>query len=185
MDQFLFARRFLAAPGRVGSLLPSSRRLARQVAAEVPWQRCTAVAEFGPGTGRITEAVLQRLPAGCRLLLFEADPDFRTLLRRRYPGVPVYDDAAHLRQALAEQGLPGLDLVVSGIPFAVLPAGARQGILAQVGECLAPGGLFLAYQYTPNLYLYARPHFRQVQCRLVLWNLPPALVLRCSNGPPS
>lgn len=181
MEPLLFARRFLAAPARVGSLFPSSRRLARHVAAALPLAGGGAVAEFGPGTGRITAELLRRLPAGARLLLFEADPGFRQHLRRRYPGLPLYADAAQLRQALAQEGLPGLQAVVSGIPFAVLPAPARTAILSQVRECLAPGGVFLAYQYTPNLALYARPYFRRVRWHLVPWNLPPAVLITCRN----
>lgn len=179
MDQLLFMRRFLSSPARVGSLFPSSRRLARRVAAALPAEGCSALAEFGPGTGRITEEMLRRLPAGSRLLLFEADPGFRRHLGQRFPGLPVYADARHLRVALAEQGLRQIPAVVSGIPFAVLPADARTEILSQVRDCLAPGGVFVAYQYTPNLYLHARQYFARIELQMVFWNLPPAVILRC------
>lgn len=184
MDQLLFFRRFLRAPGRVGSLLPSSRRLAARVVAAVPWERCPVVAELGSGTGAITQLIWERLPPGSRLLLFEADPDFRRLLAHRFPGVPIYPDAAHLDRALAEQGLPAVAAVISGLPFATLPPPVRTAILDQVAACLAPGGVLVAYQYAPVLWWLARSRFARVQVGLEPWNLPPAFVIRCQKAGP-
>lgn len=179
LDRLLFLKRFVSAPGRVGSPLPSSVRLAERVAADLPWEQCHAVAEFGSGTGRVTEALVRRSPPGCSLLLFEADPGFRSHLRRRYPALPVYPDACQLGPALAERGLDEVSAVVSGIPFTVMEPGVREEILAQVRDHLAPDGLFLAYQFTPSLCVHARRLFGEVRVRWMPWNLPPMLLIEC------
>ncbi len=48
------------------------------------------VVEFGPGTGRFTEAILARGVPPANLTLFELDDEFAAHLRARFPGVTVH-----------------------------------------------------------------------------------------------
>ena len=53
------------------------------------------VVELGPGTGPVTQALLQRGLAPERLILVEYDPAFCRLLERRFPGVRVIQGDAY------------------------------------------------------------------------------------------
>lgn len=81
----LFLRQLLTNPRQVSAIAPSSPRLARAMA-EGLGPRSGRVVEFGPGTGRLTEAILAAGVAPRDLTLFEMSEDFVTHLRRRFPG---------------------------------------------------------------------------------------------------
>ena len=56
----LFFRQWLRSPKSMGSVIPSSRVLARAVAREVAWQPGQYVVELGGGTGAITQGLIER-----------------------------------------------------------------------------------------------------------------------------
>src|SRR5918996_452292 len=53
----LFFRQWLRSPKSMGSIIPSSRALARAIAAQVAWQPGQVVVELGAGTGAISQAL--------------------------------------------------------------------------------------------------------------------------------
>ena len=53
------------------------------------------VIELGPGTGPVTEALIQRGIPQDRLILIEFDPDFCRLLSRRYPRATIVEGDAY------------------------------------------------------------------------------------------
>lgn len=181
MEQLLFLRRFLAAPLQVGSITPSSRWLVERMLDPVPWERCQVIAELGAGTGRITAELVLRARPGTRLLVFERDPVFRRGVAGRFPQVKVYRNARALPAAVATQRLGHVDAVLSGLPFTLLPPAQRERILDGVLRSLAPGGLFIAFQYSPHLWLPLRRRFRTVRLSFVWRNLPPAVVYVCEK----
>lgn len=179
MERAAFLRKWLERPREVGSITPSSPQLARAMAEWVPWEQIRTLVELGAGTGAVTAELLERLPAGSRLLAFERMPEFRELLRERYPQLEVYAEARLLSQVLREGGGLKADAVVSGIPFALLTAEQRGVLLDEIEGALAPGGCLIAFQYTPMLWPLLRSRFASVDVRLVAANLPPALIYRC------
>ncbi len=62
------------------------------------------VIELGPGTGPVTQALIESGIARERLFLIEYSADFARLLRQRYPGVHVIEgDAYAIRMTLADR----------------------------------------------------------------------------------
>ena len=57
-DGFRFFLHWLRRPGKVGAVVPSGPALAAALAAEVDTAAPGAVVELGPGTGRVTRALL-------------------------------------------------------------------------------------------------------------------------------
>src|SRR4029077_11664514 len=53
-DGLLFARNFFRPPRMLGSIIPSSRFLIRQLLQPVDWQAARVIVEYGPGVGNIT-----------------------------------------------------------------------------------------------------------------------------------
>lgn len=179
MDRAAFLRMWLRRPVEVGSLTPSSPHLARTIAGWVPWERTRTLVELGAGTGAVTAELIRPLTPATRFLAFERLPEFRAVLQERYPTLEVHPEARHLSRVLQSTGAGMADVIVSGIPFALLTADQRQALLDEIDRSLVPGGCLIAFQYAPQMLPELRRRFQSVELRLVLANLPPAMVYRC------
>ena len=59
-DQFLFVKSLLQNPVEIGQVIPSSRFLAGRMVSKLNLKQARVVVEFGPGTGSVTRAILDR-----------------------------------------------------------------------------------------------------------------------------
>ena len=85
----------------MGAVMPSGRVLARTMAQYVDIDSDGPVVELGPGTGAITNALIEHGVDQKRLVLVEYNPGFCALLRDRYPQAKVVQgDAYTLRDSL-------------------------------------------------------------------------------------
>ena len=84
-DEMQFIRTWIGKPLSTGAVMPSSKALARTMARYVNPAATGPVIELGPGTGPVTEAMVERGVDPARLILVEFNPDFCRLLRTRYP----------------------------------------------------------------------------------------------------
>jgi phosphatidylethanolamine/phosphatidyl-N-methylethanolamine N-methyltransferase len=181
-DLALFRRRLLQNPRQVSAIAPSSRTLARAMTLGLG-PNSGRVVEFGPGTGRFTEAALARgVPPG-NLTLFELDGEFVEYLRARFPGVTVHQAPAQEAVNLIE---PGVQVVISGLPLLSMPDEVRHGIVKAGFDVLAPRGRFVQFTYGARPPL---PPETIAALGLVVnkghkvWaNLPPARVYRFRRG---
>jgi phosphatidylethanolamine/phosphatidyl-N-methylethanolamine N-methyltransferase len=174
---WLFVREMLSQPANVGSIWPSSRRLAKNVASRVPCRGDGLVVELGGGTGAVTQALLQQGVAPGRLTVVESSSVFVRHLRARFPGVTILQgDAARLGELLPRDSC--IDAIVSSLPLRSLPAREASAIVAQWGALVGEGGIVIQFTYalrdTGNLSL---PGFLQRANDIVWANCPPARVL--------
>ncbi|MDI3256457.1 MAG: rRNA adenine N-6-methyltransferase family protein [Kyrpidia sp.] len=179
--RLFFLQRFLANPRLIGSVAPSSRFLCEQMMRCVPWEQTDRVVELGAGIGVMTRDIFRRKHPDARVLVFEKDPELRRHLAGRYPEQFLFREAAELARVVEQQGLYPVDAIVSGLPFAVFPAEARDCILDQVWEVLRPGGVFVTFQYSLQLKRHLQQRFRTLSIEFTPWNLPPAFVYRCEK----
>jgi phosphatidylethanolamine/phosphatidyl-N-methylethanolamine N-methyltransferase len=177
-DVILFTRRLLNNPRRVSAVAPSSRALARAMVEGIG-PATGRVVEFGPGTGRFTEALLKAGVLPRNLTLFELDPAFVPHLRARFPGVEVRLAGA---DTAADHVKPGVGAVVSGLPLLSMPDAVRAAILTAAFDILAPGAPFVQFTYGPRAPVpeatLSRLGLKAVGGRKVWANLPPARVYR-------
>ena len=175
-DLTLFVRQVLLRPQQVGAIAPSSARLAAAMAARLS-PATGPVIEFGAGTGRITQAILDRGVRPQDLTLFEMNPDFAAALRARFPGVTVHQTMAQDATRLCQ---PGAGAVVSGLPLLAMKPEVRQEILAAAFAILRAGGTYTQFTYGPkppvDATLQAALGLRAEKGRAVWFNLPPARV---------
>src|SRR5207247_5853713 len=80
-DEVHFIRSWLEKPLATGAVTPSGRFLARAMARYVRTEIPGPVIELGPGTGPVTEALVEQGVEPSRLLLVEFNPTFCQLLR--------------------------------------------------------------------------------------------------------
>jgi hypothetical protein len=67
-SNLLFVRNFFCHPRMLGSIIPSSRFLIRQLLAPVEWSRARVIVEYGPGVGVITREILRRMRSDATLI---------------------------------------------------------------------------------------------------------------------
>lgn len=180
-DFMVFLRRFIEEPGRVGSIAPSSRFLCRRMLKKVNWSTADVIVELGPGTGAFTRAIYGKKRPDAHYLLVERDPQFRAMLHARFPGVVIREEAVNLHHYINELGVDHADVIISGLPFANFPEELRASILNEVQTVLAPGGLFITFQYSLQLQSELEARFRRVDVDFTPLNIPPAFIYTCRN----
>jgi phospholipid N-methyltransferase len=188
LEAWQFFRHFLRHRGQTGAIAPSSVFLARRMSAAVGAHRAGAIVEIGPGTGAFTRELHRQRHPEATLILIEKNPDFAAWLRERFPELPVVQDCAtRAREHLDRLEIPHVDAVVSGLPWAAMPASLQDDLLGAIREILAPGGIFATFAYFGPHWLPAGARFRQrlqqhfpklETSPVELRNLPPAFVYR-------
>lgn len=182
-EGLLFFRQLLTNPKEISAIAPSSRWLGRAMARDLGPQ-IGRVVEFGPGTGRLTEAILAGGVAPRDLTLFEMNGDFVAHLQRRFPGVTLHHTGAQTAPMLV-QGQVGA--VISGLPLLSMPQSIRESIVKAASDILAPDGIFVQFTYGPRPPvsddLIARLGLVVDTGRKVWLNLPPATVYTFRKKP--
>lgn len=175
----LFFARWLAAPHKVGALIPASRYLARAMAEQIV-PESGLVIELGAGTGSVTRALIAAgLP--CEdLIVVERDPAFCRMLRTAFPSVAVLcGDAAELRALLAPLRLGYAAAIVSSLPLLSMPGLMRQRIVEECFALLPANGLLIQYTYGAFSPLRRRKSGLKGEIAERVWrNFPPAAVWR-------
>jgi phosphatidylethanolamine/phosphatidyl-N-methylethanolamine N-methyltransferase len=177
-DEMQFIRSWIEKPLSTGAVMPSSKALARTMARYVDVAATGPVIELGPGTGPVTQALVQHGVDPARLILVEFNPDFCRLLRTRYPGATVVQgDAYRLRRLLGSVLREPAAAVVSGLPLLTKPLRTRLRLMADAMGLLAPGAPFVQFTYAmvPPIPT-ALSGIKAVASELIWLNLPPARV---------
>jgi phosphatidylethanolamine/phosphatidyl-N-methylethanolamine N-methyltransferase len=158
-DSARFLKTLVAAPRLTGAVAPSGRALARAMAAAIGSPSQGLVVELGPGTGPVTQALIETRVSPERLVLVEYDPGFcRTLAS--FAGQPI---AA----------------VVSSLPLLNQPPPRRTKLIADAFALMGPSGVFVQFTYglqSPVPREACANRYSAIRSRPILRNLPPAFV---------
>ena len=169
-----FLRGLISNPRGVSAPTPSSPTLARAIAAQVDIARDGLVIELGPGTGVVTQALLERGVAPHRLIAIEQEPCFARLLRNRFPKISVRQGDALLFESQLPYDAP-IAAIVSGVPLLQLPMTARRSLLRRALGCQDSGGVFVQLSYSWRPPVPPEPGTRVT--KTTVWrNFPPAHV---------
>lgn len=172
-----FLRGLIARPRNVGAVAPSSPALARAIAAQIEPQTQGPVLELGPGTGVITEALIERGISPGRITAIEYDADFVQHIAARFPDVRVIEgDAFDLDATLGSGSGEKLAAVISGLPLLNHPMARRRALIANALARLAPGAPFVQFSYGWKPPVPADARTSVTHADFVLANLPPAHV---------
>ena len=178
----LFALNFFRHPLMLGSIVPSSRFLIRQLLKPVDWSQARVIVEYGPGVGVITAEVLRRMRPDALMIAIETNPDFVSYLRDSIKDERlrvVEGSAESVDEILRRYGQSNASYVISGIPFSTIPAPVRERILLKTCEVLKPGGSFLVYQFSSRVLEDLQRIFRYVQRQFEPLNVLPAHLFFC------
>ena len=177
-DEARFLRSWLDHPLTAGAIAPSGPALARAMAAAVDPQSVGPVIELGPGTGPVTEALIERGVAEERLILVEFDPNFCALLAARFPRARIVNgDAYGLSRTLREILLTPAAAIVSSLPLLTRPERDRVRLLEQAFGLLAQGAPFIQFTYGLGSPVPRSLKGLDAQVLPPVWlNIPPARV---------
>ncbi len=194
-----------------GSILPSSRNLARALVAQMQQTAGPRrILEVGPGSGAVTAEILGNLRPDDRLDIVEINENFVALLRRRFADEPLFrqhTEQVNLRHAPLQDwpGTGGYDFLISGLPLNNFPLALVREIFVSYQRLLKPAGVLSYFEYlwirtlkTPFVSRRTRRHLHvlgrflgrrirayQFAQQRVLCNVPPAVArhLRFTSAP--
>ncbi len=159
-DRVAFVTQFRQRFETTGSITPSSRFLAqsmtRFLAARVP-DKPVRVLEIGPGTGPVTNRIVELLRPDDRFDLVELNESFVGLLNRRFESDASWQQASSVStiHQLPHQEFDHTgpyDFVISGLPLTNFPADLVRSITESYLKLLKPGGVLSYFEY-----MYVRP----------------------------
>jgi phosphatidylethanolamine/phosphatidyl-N-methylethanolamine N-methyltransferase len=133
--------------------------------------------ELGPGTGVITNAILEHGIEAARLTVIEYDSDFAQAIAARFHGVHVIQgDAFDLGRTLGQRRDEAFAAIVSGIPLLNFPMPSRRAYVEALANRLQPDAPLIQFSYGMHAPVVPPSGFSVICAALVWANLPPARV---------
>jgi phosphatidylethanolamine/phosphatidyl-N-methylethanolamine N-methyltransferase len=177
-DEVRFIRSWIEKPLSIGAVTPSGRVLARTMASYVDPSVPGPVIELGPGTGPVTEALVEHGVAASRLVLVEFNPEFCRLLRTRFPDATVIrGDAYSLRRVMGSMLSQPAAAVVSGLPLVTKPVRTRVRLIHEAFRLMLPGAPFVQFTYAMMPPIPKSLASVSTEASERIWmNMPPARV---------
>lgn len=176
----LFLQELVNKPREIGAILPSSRNLAHAMARWLPARSDAYALELGPGTGSVSEALLERGLREDRLIAIEQSPKMADLLRSRFPRATIITgDAFQLDELLKffPRHAANVGMVFSSLPLLNFEEHIADTLAKKIRELLPSGGRLVQYSYhLGNKQPKAAAHFRCIASDISWFNLPPARV---------
>ncbi|MEN9556928.1 MAG: hypothetical protein RLZZ232_3214 [Planctomycetota bacterium] len=160
-----FFRQFRQTFETTGAVAPSSRFLAsamtRYLAAR-PQETPVRILEIGPGTGPVTDSIINQLRPGDVFDLVELNSEFVTILKQRFQTDAAWSAVSHqttIHQIPIQEfrATEPYDFVISGLPLNNFPAGLVKIITDAYFQLLKPGGILSYFEY-----MYVRPVRKRV-----------------------
>ena len=192
MSGIKFLKNFVKNPTTIGSIWPTGPSLAKEMLRNIKTDSNSSIAEIGPGTGAITKFIINSINKDANFFAIELNTEFCFHLEKIFPNTKIYNDSAsNLSKILSEKELiDNLDVVISGLPWASFPHKLQISILEAISENLKHGGQFNTFAYLQGLYLPTGIKFKKLlsnyfseikTSRIVLNNIPPAIVYMCTK----
>lgn len=162
-DQIEFFRQFRSRFKTTGSILPSSRFLARAMTGPLKrHQGPKRILEIGPGTGAVTHRIVRLMQPEDRFDLVEINDRFAELIQDRFQTDAEYQKVAsqsklHHCPLQEFETDTQYDYIISGLPCNNFAAELVREIYECYFRLLAPGGVLSYFEY-----MYVRPIRRVV-----------------------
>ena len=176
-DNLRFLRALIARPKNIGAIFPSSPQLAAAIARQIDPTSAGPVLELGPGTGVVTQAILERGIAPDRLTLVEYDEEMAAHLAGRFNAVRVIQgDAFNLGKTLNGRGGDLFSAIVSGLPLLNFPVAHRRAFIESLALRLLPGAPLIQFSYGTHAPVVPPAGHAVIRAAQIWANIPPARV---------
>lgn len=143
-----FLKGWIRSPSGVGSVTPTGKAVAGTMASLIPNDSDLPVLELGPGTGVITEALIERGIKPEKIVSIEYSQDFFHYLKKNFPGVNfLHGDGFKAAEVLSDTPWKQFCGVIGAIPLLNFPKKTRAKLIADCLELVEPGGAFVQLSY--------------------------------------
>ncbi|MBZ7940584.1 class I SAM-dependent methyltransferase [Campylobacter molothri] len=185
----MFFYYYLKNPKQVGALCSSSKKLRKTIIDNIGLENVKNIVEIGPGTGAFTEVILQKKHKDAKFFAIEINDQMAQKLSKKYENLDLQiGNAENLDYFLHQRAMSNVDIVVSGIPWALLKNHEQEKLLKTIYKNLSKGGYFTTFAYLiPSLSgkafrLKIFELFSEVKISKIVWqNIPPAIVYYCKK----
>ena len=164
---------------RIGAVTPSSPGLCRAMTDWLPAPD-EFVIELGPGTGVVTQTLLERGVRPDRLIAIEMSPKLAGLIRERFPGIHVINGDACQMDTLIREQVPQAKIigaVISSLPLRNVPPHLAEALAKQIHQVLRPEGRWVQFSYRIRTNRHqGDKHFKSLPSKIVWLNIPPTRV---------
>jgi phospholipid N-methyltransferase len=164
---------------QIGAVAPSSPGLCRAMTDWLPAPE-EFVVELGPGTGVVTQTLLERGVPPDRLIAIEMSAKLAGMIRERFPGIHVINgDACQMDQLIREQvpQAKTIGAVISSLPLRNFPPALADALAKQIHQVLRPEGRWVQFSYRIRTNRHQGDHyFKALPSKIVWLNIPPARV---------
>ncbi|CAL2079938.1 class I SAM-dependent methyltransferase [Tenacibaculum sp. 190524A02b] len=167
-----------------GTLVPSSKYLAKRMLNYIDFKTAKVIVELGPGDGAITKNILKKIQPQTLLICFEINDAFLKELKKiNHPQlILVKQSAEDIENQLKKLGLTNADYIVSSLPLSIIPKKISSSILLNSYKVLSNNGLFIQYQYTLSYFKKLKEVFGEhIVLDFETLNFPPAFVYKCAK----
>lgn len=179
-EAWLFIKRWLKHPLRLGAILPSSNSLAELIAEQVDLKEDHVIVELGAGTGSLTRRLIAKGVSLDRLYIIELDPELHSFLQRSLPEAHVIlGNACDLPRLLPAHVIGKVSTIVSGMPVSAMPFSLQNRIVDAALTVMAPDGEIVQYSYRHSSPMPAHKlGLSHQKIGITFKNIPPATVWR-------
>jgi phospholipid N-methyltransferase len=152
-EKLLFLQAAIKDIHEVGSILPSSRMVARTMTAALRQRPSPRrILEVGAGTGPITVQIAREMKLGDQLDVYEINPKLVEFLARRFEREKVFQRVRHQTQLYAAgietiERKPTYDIIISAIPFTAFPPTAVEEFFEVYRAILKPDGILTYIEF--------------------------------------
>lgn len=183
-EKILFFSAFLKYPKEIGSIIPSSKFLIKELLKNIDFENAKYIVEYGSGTGCITSELLKKARKDTKILCFETNKRFCSYLKKLINDerlIIINDSAENIMKHIKRLDIPKIDYVVSGLPFSTLTPKRKITIIKETKKTLRDEGRFVIYQYFKGFRKYLYDYFSSISTKFVALNIPPCVVYVCEK----
>jgi len=178
---YLWFKNYIKHPLEIGAIFPTSKITSKLMASELDIKKDSIVVELGPGTGKITQAILDKGVNEKNLILVEINNQFSNALKIKYPQVEIFtEDAVSFFEKFEERYKRKIDIIISAIPLVSLDKNNNDLLCDLAMKNLSAKGKFIQITYFIKCS-FSENIIKKLQLKknlvgFSLINIPPAFV---------
>jgi|TARA_B110001454_G_scaffold127870_1_gene119225 phospholipid N-methyltransferase len=183
---YLWFKNYINHPLEIGAIFPTSNITSKLMASELELNNDSIVVELGPGTGKITQAILNKGVLDKNLILVEINDQFSKALKNKFPKVKIFnEDAVTFLTKFEENNKRKIDIIISAIPLVSLDKKTNDLLCELAIKNLSSKGKFIQITYfikcsfSKNIIKSLKLNKSLVGLSLI--NLPPAFVWKITK----
>ncbi len=165
---------------KVGAIARSSKYVISQVSKNIDDLKLETIVEYGPGDGVLTIELLKKLRTNGKMLVVENDENFIKSLKKINDSrlTIIKGKMEDVSKNLATYGFGNCDLIISSVPFSLIPKKDREEMVKKSCDSITQDGKFIIFhQYSFLMERMLEKYFRNVMTDFEPRNILPCFIM--------